>query len=254
MVNCIPTIRLLIPIKHWEVYNPERFPLIRHKTTILTYLNSQGTQSLINHLGLICAKEYEITAVGTCTLQNPSNSIVREEFHDWGLQSITSTINIIYLDIGKTTGTIDTDKFGVTINILTTQTIAIRNTKRCHPSIWIIGWTREDLEVHLTHQVSDINQLQLNSQIRAIRAVTTHRLVITHLWEWLWKFCSQNLLEETSDHILHQPHNLLLIEECSLYIELGKFRLTVSTQILVTETAHHLIVTIHSRDHQQLLE
>ena len=44
-----------------------------------------------------------------------------------------------------------------------------------------------------------------------------------------------------------------LIEERGLDIELGEFRLSIGTQILVPKATHDLVVAVEARDHEQLL-
>lgn len=48
-----------------------------------------------------------------------------------------------------------------------------------------------------------------------------------------------------------EPH--LFVHEAHLDVDLGELRLTVSTQIFVTEAARDLKVFFHPADHEQLL-
>lgn len=60
----------------------------------------------------------------------------------------------------------------------------------------------------------------------------------------------KNFLVETFGH----RKDILLINERHLHIELGEFRLTVSAAIFVAETFNNLEITVHARDHKDLLE
>ena len=60
-------------------------------------------------------------------------------------------------------------------------------------------------------------------------------------------------MKQVADHLLHEVHDLILIHEGGFNIKLGEFRLAVGAQILVAKTTHHLVITVHTRNHQQLL-
>ena len=121
-------------------------------------------------------------------------------------------------------------------------------------TIGIIGRAGENLELHILHQVSDIDQFKRTTQIGAIVAKAAHRLGVAHTRKWIRKLYIQHIGEECANHLLHHTHDLLFIDKGHLHIDLGKFRLAIGSQILVTKTAHNLVVTVHARHHQQLLE
>ena len=62
------------------------------------------------------------------------------------------------------------------------------------------------------------------------------------------------LREQLADQAFHQLHDLFLVEERRLDVQLREFRLPVGAQVLVAEAAHDLVVAIEARHHQQLLE
>ncbi len=70
----------------------------------------------------------------------------------------------------------------------------------------------------------------------------------------LAEFQAQHFLEQVADHLLGQAHDLFFIEEAGLDVDLGEFRLTVGTQVFVTEALGDLVVTVEAGHHQQLLE
>ena len=62
------------------------------------------------------------------------------------------------------------------------------------------------------------------------------------------------LLKQCLDHALSERHHLSLVRKRQLYIDLSEFRLAISAQVLIAETSSDLVVTVETRDHQQLLE
>ncbi len=57
-----------------------------------------------------------------------------------------------------------------------------------------------------------------------------------------------------SHQVFHQVHDAALVDERHLHVQLRELRLPIGTQILVAKAAHDLIIAIHARHHQQLLE
>ena len=63
-----------------------------------------------------------------------------------------------------------------------------------------------------------------------------------------------HILEDAANHVLEQVTYLLLGQERSLAVDLGKFGLAVSAQVFITKTLGYLIITIKTRHHEHLLE
>ena len=80
-----------------------------------------------------------------------------------------------------------------------------------------------------------------------------HSLGVAHARHGIGQVDAQHLLEQVAHQPFHQLLDLRLIEERSLDVELGEFRLPVRAQIFVPKTAHDLIVALEARNHQQLL-
>ena len=128
-----------------------------------------------------------------------------------------------------------------------------RHTQRGDTALVILGRAGEDLEVHTAHQVIDIDQLQRDAQVRLVGTEALHGFGIRHGRE-VAQLDIQHFLVETTDHGLGHAHDVLLVDEAGLEVDLGEFRLTIGAQILVTEALGDLVVTIDTGDHQQLLE
>ena len=57
-----------------------------------------------------------------------------------------------------------------------------------------------------------------------------------------------------ADHRLADRDDVVLLDEAQLDVELGELRLAVGAEVLVAVAARDLVVPLHPRDHQQLLE
>ena len=54
--------------------------------------------------------------------------------------------------------------------------------------------------------------------------------------------------------LLERAHDIVLVHEGHLDIDLGELGLTVGTQILVAEALGNLVVALNATDHEQLLQ
>ncbi|CAI8159610.1 MAG: Uncharacterised protein [Synechococcus sp. CC9902] len=75
-----------------------------------------------------------------------------------------------------------------------------------------------------------------------------------HAREGAGQINSLHLLPDRADQRFVQLKDLLLIHETHLNVQLGEFRLAIGPQILIAETARHLVVLLDATNHQQLLE
>ncbi len=86
-----------------------------------------------------------------------------------------------------------------------------------------------------------------------IATEATHSFVPCHALQWR-KLNATYLLKQVAGHILEELQYILLINKRHLAVDLSELRLTVSTQVLITETLCNLEVTVETRYHQQLLK
>ena len=90
--------------------------------------------------------------------------------------------------------------------------------------------------------------------IRFVRTILVHSIVPAHARERIRNIHVKNTLEELSHHRLEGVQHILLLHERHLAVDLCKLRLTVSTEVLVTEATHDLEITVVTCHHKQLLE
>ena len=65
---------------------------------------------------------------------------------------------------------------------------------------------------------------------------------------------SKQFLKEPAEQPVNQLTNVVFVNESELHIELGKLRLAVSTEILVSHATNNLVVAVETGNHEQLLE
>ena len=103
-------------------------------------------------------------------------------------------------------------------------------------------------------QISNFMDGHAETYIRFVRTVLVHGIVPAHARKRIRNIHVKNTLEELSHHRLEGIEHILLLHERHLAVDLCKLRLTVSTEVLVTEAAHNLEIAVVTGHHKQLLE
>ena len=103
------------------------------------------------------------------------------------------------------------------------------------------------------HDLSHFRELHLHTQVWLVRAVLEHRVLVSHDGEYA-QVHTNRITENRFDHALKEFTYLFFGHEGRFNIYLREFGLAVGTQVFVAETFGDLVVTVKTRDHQQLLK
>ncbi len=147
-----------------------------------------------------------------------------------------------------------TDEAGVVVDLLAAEFDTAGQTQRCNPTFGILCGPGEDLEIHVADQVGDIDEFEIDPQIRPVRTVALHGFGVSHARKRVRQLDVEHGLEHIAHQRLHRCRDDLLIDETHLDVELCELGLPVRPQVLVAETTHDLVVAIQAGHHQQLLE
>ncbi len=102
--------------------------------------------------------------------------------------------------------------------------------------------------------VGNILDFEAETNVRLVRAVLVHCVLPGHARQRKLNINIEHFLEYALEEALVYCDNVVLIHEGHLKVDLGELRLTVGTQVLVTEAAGNLDVAVHAGEHEQLLE
>src|SRR5450830_42437 len=269
VMHCGVALRLLIKLKHRKINHPHRAPGLLEQSVLLAKLavanlDAQSTDGVVDNLGFVSAKENQVSILRTGAGQHFGNGFVVNVLDDGRLQArppkglvARAFGQLVDLDVRQPFGPIDFDKLSVSINLATAQaadfTRATRNAQTHHTAALHGRGTREHLEVHVGHHVSQLGEFELDAQVGLVRAITMHGLRIRHHREFA-QVNIQGGLENGRDHFLEHVTNILFTQKRGLNINLCEFGLTVSAQVFITKALGDLVITIETRHHQQLLE
>ena len=254
MVQCLPAFFALVPLEHREINHPKRFPLAFDHTEVVAEFDAQCADRFVDDFAAVRAEENQVAVFRARALKDDLNDLVIEEFDDRRLQAFTTSSDVVDLNVSQTFRAVTADVFGVAIDLFTGQLCATRHVQRDYAAVIAVCRTGKDLEFNLSHRIGQFDEFQRDTHIRLVRTEAMHGFSERHTREWFWQVNVHRLLEEIDDHVLHQRHDVVFVDEGHFDIELGEFRLTVGAQIFVTEATRDLIVAVHTTHHQQLLK
>jgi len=112
----------------------------------------------------------------------------------------------------------------------------------------------EHFEFRRPDEVSNIRKFHIETKIRFIRTIILHGIVPGNPVNGQLDFMAQDSLEDIVHHLFRKLLDIFLAHEGHFHVELGEFRLAVSTQIFISEAFSNLEIAVHAGNHEQLLE
>ena len=135
------------------------------------------------------------------------------------------------------------------IQLLTSISCSTFGTDTTHISSIIEH--RESVTFHDIHQ---FHEFHAETQVRFVTTIIFHGIRPRHTLERFSQFHTTQCFEQMFSHSFESSDNIFLLNEAHFAVNLRKFRLTVSTQVLIAETFCDLEVTVETGNHQQLLQ
>ena len=260
MVQGLVSVFIAVEFEHREIHDPEEVPLVvlpvgLDHAQLLGQVLAHAVEGLVHRGGVTRTEQQQRAGLGAGAAEQLFFLVVAEVVLD-GADRVDLAA-VAYADEGQSTGS----RFlGFAEHIaarLDTHVgegvIAAWNGDAFHRSSRFHS-TAEHLESHVLHDVAHIVELHAVAGVRSVGAVPGHRVVPGHAREGAGQINSLHLLPDRADQRFVQLKDLLLIHEAHLNVQLGEFRLAIGPQILIAETARHLVVLLDATNHQQLLE
>ena len=111
---------------------------------------------------------------------------------------------------------------------------------------------RESVSLHDVHQ---FHELHAETEVGLVAAVIFHGVCPWHTHERFIRSSTPRIsLEQIFGHAFEEVDDVILLHKRHFAVNLCKFRLTVGTQVFVTEAFGYLEVTVETGNHQQLFQ
>ena len=240
---------LFIIFEHWEIQNPGETELVGiDQVHPSPHFQPQLAHGIGRHIGLVGDDQHQVAFFGLGGLTDPFQLFVAEEFGNLGFQALGGVT-----DPGQSLG-------AVLANIVDQAVQFPARNPRIPFDIDAFDATAggqhrfEHLEVRTAHRVRQVKDFHAKAQVRFVRAVFVHGLVIGKPLHRQRYFHVQRRLENFRNHGFHDRQDIIAFHERHFDVELGEFRLTVCPQVFIPETTGNLKITLVPCHHENLLE
>ena len=253
MVHCRQA-AFTVVFKHREVDNPQRRPFaFVDQTKVFTHFQAQCAHRVGNNFLVVGTEENHIAILRGSTIQDGFNDFSIEELSYRAVDTLQTFRTFVNFDVSQTFRAVDFDEVTVFIDLLTGQRCTARNTQSSDAAFRIVRWTREYRKFNRFQQIGNVGQFHRVTQIRFIGTVTAFGFRKGHYRE-IAQIHALHFQPQMTHQSFHYLTHLRRGHERSFHIDLGKFWLTVSTQVFVTEAFDYLIIAVETGHHQQLFE
>ena len=249
MMHRLVGIRLFVVLKEREVYDPQKLVVIvLQQSQLACDVSSQETQRIEYHLVLIGNDEDQIAVCRSHLCSDFLKLILGEELVDGRGNLFTCNFHPYHA-----LGAVASDGFCQLVDLL--SRIVLRSpcdadTANAAAGCDSIG---KHFEFAVLHQISDILQLESEPHIRFVASVALHSFIVRDPWERCLHIDAFQFFENSLEEAFLHFNDIVNVHEGHFQVYLREFRLTVCTQVFVTETFYDLHIAVGSAYHQQLL-
>src|SRR5699024_63366 len=106
------------------------------------------------------------------------------------------------------------------------------------------------VKFRIFNQLREIDKLQSKARIGFVRAVGFYSFIIGHTLKWSLDLSPGRVAYDFLHQRFRGAHHLFFVYKGHLYINLGKLRLAISSQILIPKALYNLKIAVKSRYHQ----
>ena len=247
-MHCCIAVFFFTPLKKRELCYPyEAIFVFVKKIHLFCKFYTKSTKNIIYNFILVCGKEKQISRF---TFHSLNQSIHLFFCHEFGKGRFACTI-FCNSDVSKTFCTISLSKINKLVNLLTrhaalTFCVNTTNASACFQCIL------EYYESTIFHYLTYVMQFHTKTHVRFIGTETIHSFLPCDSLDWKFDIYIKYFFKQVCKKSFVYINNIIYIYEGKLHIDLCKFRLTVCTKILITETTCDLNVTVISGAHQKL--
>ena len=249
MVHGHKSLFFVRPLEHGEVDHPKagKCVLIAQSETV-AHFKAQLAQLLARTHSIIAAhNQYQIARVGSHSGFELLQGVLIVEFIDGGLDIAVIFDTCVYEALGADLRT--TYVVGKLIQLFA----RVRSGTGRADSTDICGVIKH-AETMAFKNTIDFDKAHSEAQVGFVAAIILHCIGPRHTQKGVGQFDAAKFLENVLGHAFERLYDVFLTYKGHLAVYLREFGLSVSTEVLVTETLHNLKVTVHAGDHQKLLE
>src|SRR5690606_17187250 len=149
-------------------HHPQRGPLAGVHVQIGGYFAAQCAQCIADDLGFVGTEEHDVAVFGAQFFHDFQRVVVADELDDRRLQTFNAFFQLVDFDPGQTFATVNGNKVGVFVDLLTGQFGTARYFQCSHAALRIFGRAGEYFEVDVLQEFGNVDNFHRNTHIRLV--------------------------------------------------------------------------------------
>ena len=248
VVHSQPFAAFLVVLEEGEFCDPQEVPALGDNVQLLCKLQSQCAENRESYLVLVSNDKCNVALFAAESLEDSFKLALSHELAE---RAVGSVVNPSY--ISQTLCAYSTNKLCLLVDLFSCQLVSCALSNDTTYRAAVCDCVCEYAEAAALYDIRDVSDLHTKTSIGLIRAIAVHSLVIGKAGQGRRDINIQYLLVQTLNKALQHLKDVLNVNEAHLKVDLSEFGLSVGTEILVTEAACKLDISVHTRDHKKLL-
>ena len=250
MMHSYITFFFFIVFEHWEICYPSESQFVFvDKIHTTTHFKTKFAQSFGYYSRFVGNHEYQIARFCLHFFTDSTNRIFTQEFHDLGFDSAV----FVEACPCKTFSAVLTNIVYEVIKFTTRNTCVARYYNTFNHAAVVDNGT-EYFKFSSANQICYVGEFHTETKVRFIGTVFIHGFVPSNTSHRNLNINVHSRFKYVFNQTFQGFQNLFLINEAHFQVELSKFRLTVGTQVFITETTNDLEVFFITGYHQDLFK
>ena len=213
------------------------------------HVRTHAAQDLVGEQARAGSEHHKVAGLDVHALAQSGHLLVREELDDGAVDGAVLAEG----DPGQTLGTKRGGHAGKLIDLGTCPGAGAFSVDGLDDGALLVRGSRKDLELGVGKDVGQVDQVHTVAGIGLVGAIGVHGLPVVHATQRRGHL-DAHAAEGVGQDLLERTHDVVLVHEGHLDIDLGELGLTVGTQVLVAEALGNLVVALDATDHEQLLQ
>ena len=243
------SLAVLVPVEQREVDDPQEVVTLALDLERVGHVRTHAAQDLVGEQARASGEHHKVAGLDVHALAQSSHLLVREELDDGAVDGAVLAEG----DPGQALGAKRGSHAGEFIDLGTGPGAGTLGVDGLDDGALLVRGGREDLELGVGEHIGQVDQVHAVAGIGLVGAIGVHGLPVVHATQRRGHL-DTHAAEGIGQDLLERAHDVVLIHEGHLDIDLGELGLTVGAQVLVAEALGNLVVALDATDHEQLLQ
>ena len=240
---------ILVPMEQREVDDPQEVVTLALDLERIGHVRTHAAQDLVGEQARASSEHHKVAGLDVHALAQSSHLLVREELDDGAVDRAV----LAESNPGQALGAKRGGHAGKLIDLGTCPGTGALGVDGLDDRALLVCGSRKDLELGVGEDVGQVDQVHAIAGIGLVGAIGVHGLPVVHTTQRR-RHLDAHAAEGVGQDLLERAHDVVLVHEGHLDIDLGELGLTVGTQVLVAEALGNLVVALNATDHEQLLQ